>query len=187
MPLGSGVGTFVAAYPSFERPQDTIANVYANRAHNDWLEAWLESGIVGIVLIAAFLIWFVLRSRRIWARNPDDVRAIDALLASAPTIVIPLILIHSAVDYPLRTDAIMAVFAFCCAMMVEPLKPPQDDIAAPTAMTRAGIGEPMPRLAARLPAAAGGTARPPGQPPTSVGGRWGEGIEWPEEWRKGNS
>ena len=38
MPFGSGMGTFVPVYAMFEKPQDLIANVYANRAHNDFLE-----------------------------------------------------------------------------------------------------------------------------------------------------
>jgi O-antigen ligase len=185
MPFGSGIGTFVSVYPTFERPQDTIADVYANRAHNDWLEMWLEGGIVSVALIVVFLIWFVLRWRRIWSRNSDNIRAIDVLITRASTIVIPLILAHSLVDYPLRTDAMMAVFAFCCALMVEPLKPAYDDGAAPSAVTTARADRPMPRPASSLPVASGGTSRLPGTPPPKAGGRWGEEIDWPEEWRKG--
>jgi O-antigen ligase len=186
MPFGSGVGTFVPVYATFERPQDTIADAYANHAHNDWLEIWLEGGIVSVVLVVAFLIWFALRTRRIWSPNPDNIRPIDVLLARAPTIVIPLILIHSLVDYPLRTDAMMAVFAFCCALLVEPLRSGHDDVAALSART-ARIDKPVPRLAVPLPPASGGTARSPANRPPQARGRWGEGIEWPEEWRKGKS
>jgi hypothetical protein len=34
--------------------------------------------------------------------------------------VIALLLLHSAVDYPLRTEALMVVFAIACAYLVPP-------------------------------------------------------------------
>ena len=48
----------------FERPQDIIADSYANHAHNDFLELWLEAGLAGFVLTAVFVIWFVLQSAK---------------------------------------------------------------------------------------------------------------------------
>ena len=47
MPFGSGVGTFVPVYARFERPEDALLDTYANRAHNDILEVWLEAGVRG--------------------------------------------------------------------------------------------------------------------------------------------
>ena len=44
MPFGSGLGTFVPVYGMFEKPADAMANTFANRAHNDVLEFWLEGG-----------------------------------------------------------------------------------------------------------------------------------------------
>ena len=46
MPFGAGLGTFVPVYQMFEGPSETLANVYANHAHNDILEIWLETGIL---------------------------------------------------------------------------------------------------------------------------------------------
>ena len=43
MPFGSGLGTFVPVYQMFEKPSD-VAVAYANHAHNDLLEVWLETG-----------------------------------------------------------------------------------------------------------------------------------------------
>jgi O-antigen ligase len=121
MPFGSGVGTFVSVYPGFEPAQDAISNVYVNHAHNDFLEMWLEGGVTSIILVGAFLTWLLLRSVKIWWPVETNIRAIDLLLARAATIAIPLILAHSIVDYPLRTGAMMAVFAFSCAFLIEPL------------------------------------------------------------------
>src|SRR5262249_16973998 len=120
MPFGSGVGTFVSVYPQFEPPHDAISNVYANHAHNDLLELCLESGVSSVLLAVAFVAWFVSRSKKLWWSPPIDVRPIDVLLARAATIAIPLIVAHSVVDYPLRTGAMMVVFGFASALLIEP-------------------------------------------------------------------
>ena len=50
----------------------------------------------------------------------SEAALIDLLLARAATITIALLLAHSFVDYPLRTNALMGLFAFCCALLVAP-------------------------------------------------------------------
>ena len=122
MPFGSGFGTFTAVYPSFEPPQDVLDNRYVNHAHDDVLELWLEGGAMSLLLMAVFSGWLFMASTKIWRQAPADSHAIDVLLARAATIVIPIIIVHSVFDYPLRTDAMMAVFALSCALLVEPLK-----------------------------------------------------------------
>jgi O-antigen ligase len=120
MPLGSGLGTFVPVYAMFEKPEDA-AQVYMNHAHNDLLEAWLESGILGIVLLVLFLVWLIWRSVEIWRNPPErDASELDWFLARAATVLIALIGIHSLFDYPLRTEAIMTIAAFGCALLIEP-------------------------------------------------------------------
>jgi O-antigen ligase len=185
MPFGSGVGTFVPVYPMFELPEDAIANVYANHAHNDFLEVWLEGGVVSIILVASFVIWLALRSAKIWSRAATDARALDLLLARAATIVVALIMAHCFVDYPLRTGAIMAVFAFSCALLIEPLRPAQDERKVLPNIAAAGSKKSMPRLTApQAPTASDGTAGASEKPPRQPGERWGEDIDWPEKWRK---
>ena len=70
MPLGSGLGTFVPVYAMFEKPEDTVINSYVNRAHNDVLELWLETGVLGLVLMGLFVIWLAARSVKIWRSAP---------------------------------------------------------------------------------------------------------------------
>ncbi len=187
MPLGSGVGTFVTVYPNFEPPQDAIANIFANHAHNDFLELWLEGGAISVVLLAAFVLWLLLRTKSVWWRTPGDVRPIDTLLMRAATIAILLIMAHSLVDYPLRTGAMMAVFAFSCALLVEPLMPARDEKALDRGlMRRSKEPAPPPPVALSKPQTPPPAPRPqsapekPLQKPTE---RWGEEIEWPEQWR----
>ena len=113
MPLGSGVGTFGEIYPTLEDPAD-VTRFYMNHVHGDYIELALETGLPGLALILLFLLW--------WARRAIDVwRAEEPVyFARAATIASAAILAHSLVDYPLRTAAISAVFAMCCALMAEP-------------------------------------------------------------------
>lgn len=190
MPFGAGLGTFVLVYPLFEKPEDTLANTFANRAHNDVVEAWLESGIFALILMGMFLTWFVLRSVAIWrSRPPPGASELDWSLARAATIVIGLVLVHSFVDYPLRTGAMMAIVAFACALLVEPA------VASGEGFELDLAAQPRQRQrspAKRAPAPALGHEAPPsGQPGESAevpapsqGQRWGAGINWPKEWSR---
>jgi len=109
-PIGSGVGSFQPVYRTQE-PLDMVSGTYMNHAHNDWLEILLETGLCGMVLVAMFLVWWLRRARAILtAEEPDH-------FARAAVIAIAAILLHSMVDYPLRTAALSAVFAICVALM----------------------------------------------------------------------
>jgi hypothetical protein len=48
------------------------------------------------------------------------------MLPAAASVVIGLMLIHSAVDYPLRTLALGGVFAFACAVLWSQRRKPQE-------------------------------------------------------------
>lgn len=121
MPFGSGLGSFVPVYQHFEKPQDALVDVYANRAHNDVLEVWLETGLAGLVLMVVFVLWGGVRFWQVWQNVGLGGTRLDQLLARAATLIIVLLLAHSFVDYPLRTTALMAVFAFACGLLFEPL------------------------------------------------------------------
>jgi O-antigen ligase len=192
LPFGSGFGTFVPVYQMFERPQDALANIFANHAHNDIAEISLEGGVIGIALMLAFATWLALQANEIWRHPRADSRAIDILLARAATIALLLIILHSFVDYPLRTDAMMAAFAFSCALLLEPLRVEHATRRVVIAQDRRAreIAPPpvAPRPASQVlpkPIRAGteATENLPARPPQG-GGLWGEGVEWPEEWSK---
>ena len=109
-PVGSGVGSFQPVYRTQE-PLATVGTTYMNHAHSDWLELLLETGVAGILLAAAFLAWWGLRVRAIWrAEEPDR-------FAQAAAVATAAIMLHSIVDYPLRTAALSAVFAMCLGLM----------------------------------------------------------------------
>ena len=110
LPFGSGTGSFQPIYHR-EEPLDTVTTTYMNHAHSDWLELLLETGVVGIALAALFLAWWGLRVRAIWQAEERDPFAQAATIASAA------MMLHSVVDYPLRTAALSAVFAACLALL----------------------------------------------------------------------
>lgn len=119
-PVGAGLGSFPSFYMTFEKPADLQAGVYANHAHNDLLELWLETGLIGPVLLCLFLVWLFRKAVDAWTAQYPDLPPVDRALAQASIFVILLLLGHSLVDYPLRSGAIMAVFAFCCGVLIDP-------------------------------------------------------------------
>ena len=111
--LGSGVGAFQRVYRQYE-DHSAVDRTFANHAHNDYIEIIMETGIPGILLLAAFFFWWGSRAVLIWRAGALDRYAVAASIASAA------VLIHSLVDYPLRTAAISSILAACLAKMARP-------------------------------------------------------------------
>jgi O-antigen ligase len=122
MPVGAGLGSFPSLYATVEKPADLLVGVYANHAHNDLLELWLETGLIGPILLGVFLVWWVGRAvAELIASNPGHLPT-DRTLIRAAILAILLLLGHSLVDYPLRTSAMMGIFAFCSGLLLDPLR-----------------------------------------------------------------
>ena len=110
-PVGSGVGTFTRAFLPFER-LIAIDETFPNRAHNDYLEFALESGLAGVIvlLFAAFVVTRL--AMRAWRLHP----------AQRPTVLFALgilmvIGLHSLVDYPLRTMALACLAGMAAGLL----------------------------------------------------------------------
>lgn len=112
-PVGTGLGSFPVIYRQYEDPAE-VTRFFVNHAHSDPLEWLLETGLVGGLLLLAFLLWWVSRAWALWRGDSSE------LMARAATIASAAILAHSLVDYPLRDPAIQALFALCLAFMAEP-------------------------------------------------------------------
>jgi O-antigen ligase len=117
MPLGSGLGSFVRVYRLYESP-DQVSSEYVVHAHDDYVELALELGIPGVILVLLFLAWWVAAVWPVWRRWQASPFARAASIASAA------VLVHSLVDFPLRTAAISACFAMCLAFLAQ-RRPPQ--------------------------------------------------------------
>ena len=189
LPFGSGLGTFVPVYAIFEKPQDTLLNVYANHAHNDAAELFLETGLIGVALAGAFLYWLGRRALQIWRSMPaPGARDVDWSLARAATLIIALILVHSLVDYPLRTGAMTAIVALCCGLLTKPLVESEEVFALEPALKparrRHAIAAPaISVVSTPIQAAALPPATPSSTQARASDERWGGDVEWPEAWR----
>jgi hypothetical protein len=87
-----------------------------NHAHNDYLELLLEIGFAAVVAVAAVLYWVGAKAWRSWTERHEP----NAPLARAGSLIGLMLLLHSLVDYPLRTLALSCLFALSCALMIPP-------------------------------------------------------------------
>jgi O-antigen ligase len=112
LPFGSGFGSFESIYQQFE-PFALLMPSYLNQAHNDWLQIVIEGGAPAVLLLLGFIAWLAHAVFRLARR--DGKRLSADVIASA--VIICAIGAFSILDYPLRTPALMTVFAICCAQI----------------------------------------------------------------------
>lgn len=113
-PVGSGFGTFPLVYPGFE-PSDEVRDVFVNHAHNDYAELLVEGGIGALAVMLLLIGWWGRRTVNLWSTIETG-----TLMGRAGSIGAAAILLHSIVDYPARTIAIMILLALCLALMARP-------------------------------------------------------------------
>ncbi|WP_413708783.1 O-antigen ligase family protein [Rhizobium sp. Rhizsp82] len=103
--LGTGAGTFEIAFASARDPACGVMGVW-QKAHNTYLQIWIEFGILGPILAIATIVSVVsmlycsLRSRS--KSRSYGVLGLSGLL---------LVVMHSTVDFPLEIPAIASFFA----------------------------------------------------------------------------
>jgi O-antigen ligase len=92
----------------FER-LDFLSPVYLNEAHNEYLQILVEAGLAGGMLLAAAIVWFIGRTFSVWRQSHTA--------AKAASIAAGVYIIHSIVDYPLRTTAHAALAGVVLALL----------------------------------------------------------------------
>ena len=113
LPWGSGLGSFSAVYAPFEPLQSMGEFTFANHAHNELLQNTIEGGLPALALMAAFLGVVAIAGVRVLAQGlAGDYWRRAALIS----VCVPLL--HSLVDYPLRTFSCAAVLALALAVLV---------------------------------------------------------------------
>lgn len=108
-PVGSGVGGFVPVYKMFE-DLNSITDAWVNHAHNEYLELVLDTGVCAVVLLGAYAILALLALFGEASREARRQRY-------AAVAMILILLAHSITDYPLRTFALLTIFAFANALL----------------------------------------------------------------------
>jgi O-antigen ligase len=108
--LGWGLSTFEYAYPQF---RSFYVNSSVNAAHNDYLQALVETGALGFT----FMFWFVIAAVRAAVRKlrnwPSDV---NGAVAVAALLGISGILVHSLVDFNMQVPANAIFFYVLCTL-----------------------------------------------------------------------
>ncbi|MEL7691465.1 O-antigen ligase family protein [Citromicrobium bathyomarinum] len=109
-PVGSGMGTFDDVF-QLDESLEHVTPRRAGRAHNDYLEIAIESGVLGLAMVLGWvaylgsLTWRSLRSR-------------SDLLPLGASAGLACIALQSVVDYPLRNQAMLCVAAFLVVILV---------------------------------------------------------------------
>jgi O-antigen ligase len=117
-PIGGGISSFQVVYDatqSFERLRTELDA----RAHNDWLEWVLESGIAGIaVMLAIALILLACNLRALRTAAQRGIRPAYRAQVIFATGALLHIALHAVFDYPMRSMALAALVATCAAMLM---------------------------------------------------------------------
>lgn len=112
-PAGAGTGAFGEVFQADES-LEYVSPAKAGRAHNDYLELAIESGVIGLLLLAG---WFAWLAHAMWRRRHDP----DRWLAAAAMVSFVAIALQSVLDYPLRNEAMLCVAGLLVVLMM-----PQD-------------------------------------------------------------
>lgn len=108
-PAGTGVGTFPPIYNMFE-DLNSVGQAWVNHAHNDYLELLLVAGLPAAILLAAYV---VVLAVALFKRVSFPLRT----QRYAGLAMLLILLAHSLTDYPLRTFALLFIFAFSSALL----------------------------------------------------------------------
>lgn len=140
--LGSGLGTFMLAYPPF-RSAD-IGSLF-DQAHNDYGQFLIESGLPGTLLLAAMVVATLTRALLILRRRND---ALARGVAFAGLVAIGALAVHSTADFNLQIPAnaatlialMAAVWAASPVSTVRPATPKRGVLTYPQATQDAELG-----------------------------------------------
>jgi O-antigen ligase len=121
-PAGSGFGTFPMVFPRFESVED-LSPQYVNHTHSELTQIVIEGGLVSVLLLLLFLLWFAVRWVKAWRRHERNAEQIAE--ARLYTILIVLPLVGSITDYPLRAPLMACTFAALAALLHQSLRAPR--------------------------------------------------------------
>jgi O-antigen ligase len=107
---GAGMGSFVTAFPQHQTySQDLITE----HAHNDYVEALTETGLLGgLLMLATLAMFFRITFGKVTAR----LRYEPGWIQLGAAVACCGLLVHSLVDFNLHIPANAAWFAFCAGL-----------------------------------------------------------------------
>jgi O-antigen ligase len=138
--LGTGLGTFVAVYPRYESFSE--AKVFLH-AHNDYVEALAETGIVG----ALFGLFFVVLLFRLTLANLRSSRnSFHFALYVGPLVACTGLLVHSLTDFNLHIPSNALIFLLQSALATSAVSLVTDEQKVGSSVTFAKSVFDKPRL-----------------------------------------
>lgn len=109
---GWGLGLFPIVYPQY---RSFSTDLVVNQAHNDYLQALVETGILGF----ACVVWFIVNLYRSGMRNFGIHSRLASTRALAALAGCTGILVHSVSDFNLHIPANAALFFVLCGIATE--------------------------------------------------------------------
>ncbi len=106
LPWGSGPGTFPEVYRAY---QPIEQHSFVNHAHNDYLEIISDMGVLGVIIIGAFVLLYLVRWFSLYK---EQGQGLFKNLQIGAGIGMLLLLLHSFVDFNLHQAANALVFVF---------------------------------------------------------------------------
>ena len=108
--LGWGLGTFPEVYPQF---RSFYTNFFVDKAHNDYLQLLVETGVLGFAAMSWFLIVTyrgAIRKLKNWTVDTNGAIGLATMLG------VTGILVHNLFDFNLQIPANAALFYVLCTV-----------------------------------------------------------------------
>ena len=103
--FGTGAGTFVHAFPRYRDPECGISGIW-EKAHNSYLEFWIEFGLLAPVLtITCILLAAIVFARHLGSARSSRSYSVLAVCAGL------LVALHAIVDFSIEIPGIASFFA----------------------------------------------------------------------------
>ncbi len=101
---GSGLGTFSMAYEPWRSEAMTD---YMNHAHNDYVEFFIETGLIGTVLLGGLLLWHAMHAFRVAFRRRNRLKVAAAFAVLMAMLALGL---HALAEFNFQIPAIAGSF-----------------------------------------------------------------------------
>lgn len=124
--LGYGAGSYSTIFQIYREHED-LRQVVFDQSHNEYLQLWLEQGIIGFALFMAFIVVVIRQSVKMYQRSPSSL--VSALSVSSMIVVLAA-LAQAMVDFNLQIINIRCFFFVIIGLMfasISLLKEKQDN------------------------------------------------------------
>lgn len=107
--VGTGAGSFSSVYALYE-PREFASSRFINHAHNEYLELIIEYGLFVVLIFTGILLS--------WFQNVLRMGSLTFVSTKLLMLSISGVLLHSLIDYPLRSQFILIIFISCIVICI---------------------------------------------------------------------